>query len=105
MPNYLLQNPDDSRARMFYAHALLKAGQKEQAITEGAAALELSPGDSLMIYNGACLYAQLGDTRKAITMLREAVAAGVVNFAWMKHDPDLDPLRDNPEFLELMKGP
>lgn len=104
MPNYLLQNPDDSRARMFYAHALLKAGQKERAITEGAAALELSPGDSLMIYNGACLYAQLGDTRKAIDTLREAIAAGVVNFAWMKHDPDLDPLRNDPEFLELVKG-
>jgi len=103
MPNYLLQNPDDSRARMFYAHALLKAGQKERAITESAAALELSPGDSLMIYNGACLYAQLGETRRAVATLREAVAAGVVNFSWMKHDPDLDPLRNDPEFLELVK--
>ena len=104
MPNYLLQNPDDARARMFYAHALLQAGQKERAITECAAAIELSAGDSLMIYNGACLYTQLGDTRKALDTLREAVAAGVVNFSWMEHDPDLDPLRNEPEFQELVKG-
>ncbi len=103
MPNYLLQNPDDARARMFYAHALLRAGQRERALSESTAALDLSAGDSLMIYNGACLYAQLGETRKALDTLREAVAAGVVNFSWMAHDPDLDPLRNEPEFIELMK--
>ena len=103
MPDYLLQNPDDARARMFYAHALLKSGQREQAAAESAAALELSPGDSLMIYNGACLYAQMGEVKKAIATLREAVAAGVVNFPWMKHDPDLNPLRSDPEFIELTK--
>ncbi len=104
MPNYLLQNPDDARARMFCAHALLTSGQKERAIAECATALELSPGDSLMIYNGACLYAQLGEIRRALDTLKQAVAAGVVNFSWMKHDPDLDPLRNEPEFMELMKG-
>ncbi len=103
MPNYLLQNPDDSRARMFYAIALLTAGQRERAITESTAALETSAGDSLMIYNGACLYVQLGEKAQAIAMLRQAVAAGVVNFSWMKHDPDLDPLRNEPEFIELTK--
>ena len=103
MPGYLLQNPDDARARMFYAHAFLKSGQRERAIAEGAAALELSPGDSLMIYNGACLYAQMGELERAMATLREAVAAGVVNFPWMKHDPDLDPLRSNPEFIEMTK--
>ena len=61
MPNYLLQNPDDSRARMFYAIALAELGRKDQAIAEGAAAVDLSPNDSVMLYNGACLYARLGE--------------------------------------------
>ena len=104
LPNYLLQNPDDSRARMFYAITLLEVGRREDAISEGEAALALSPGDSLMLYNGACLYTQLGETKKAIATLREAIAAGVTNFGWMKHDPDFEPIRDDPEFLELMKG-
>ena len=105
MPNYLLQNPDDSRARMFYAVTLCDVGQTEAALREGEAAIEASPGDSVMLYNAACLYSRLGEKRRAVDTLREAVGAGVRNFEWMKHDPDLNSLRDDPEFLELTKIP
>jgi TolB-like protein/Flp pilus assembly protein TadD len=104
LPNYLLQNPDDARAKLFYAITLLELGRREEAIAEGNAALELAPGDSLMLYNCACLYAQLGDKKKAIVTLRDAVAAGVTNYQWWKHDPDLDSLRDDPEFIALSSG-
>jgi TolB-like protein/tetratricopeptide (TPR) repeat protein len=104
MPNYLLQNPDDSRARMFYAVTLCDVGDREGAIREGASAIEASPGDSVMLYNAACLYARLGETRRAVDTLRQAIEAGVRNFAWMKNDPDLDSLRDDPEFQALTAG-
>lgn len=104
LPNYLLQNPDDARARMFYAITLLEVGRNGDAISEGAAALEMSPGDSVMLYNGACLYSRLGETQRAIDTLCQAIAAGVTNFGWMKHDPDFDPIRNEPGFLELMQG-
>jgi adenylate cyclase len=103
MPNYLLQNPDDSRARMFYAVALCDAGRKEDAIREGITAIDQSPGDSVMLYNGACLYSRLGEPQRAIDTLRQAIAGGVRNYGWMDHDPDLDPIRDHPEFIELVK--
>jgi adenylate cyclase len=101
MPNYLLQNPDDSRARMFYAVTLCDVGDKAGAVREGDAAIEASPGDSVMLYNAACLYARLGELRRAVDTLRQAIEAGVQNFAWMKNDPDFDSLRDDPEFIEL----
>jgi tetratricopeptide (TPR) repeat protein len=104
LPTYLLQNPDDSRARMFYAVTLSEVGRRDEATREGATALEMSPGDSVMLYNGACLYAQLGEIRKAIDTLRQAIAGGTENFGWMKNDPDLDPLRSEPEFIELTAG-
>lgn len=104
LPNYLLQNPDDSRARMFYAISLNLVGRREDAIREGAEALEMSPGDSVMLYNGACLYAQLGEIRRAVATLGLAIAGGAQNFGWMKCDPDLAPLRDDPEFKQLMEG-
>jgi len=103
LPNYLLHNPDDARARMFYAITLAETGRRDEAITEGAAALDLAPGDSLMLYNGACLYAQLGEKKKAIATLRDAIAAGVTNFQWMMNDPDLYSLHDEPEFKELAR--
>jgi len=40
LPTYLLQNPDDSRARMFHAVTLAELGRKEEAIREGTQALE-----------------------------------------------------------------
>ena len=104
MPNYLLQNPDDSRARMFYAVTLCDVGNREAAVREGTAAIEASPGDSVMLYNAACLDARLGEARRAVDTLRQAIEAGVRNFAWMKNDPDLDSLRDDPEFQALTSG-
>ena len=104
LPNYLLQNPDDSRARMYYAITLAERGRKDEAIREGAAALELSPGDPMMLYNCACLYARLGETGRAVDTLRQAMSGGYENFGWMKHDPDLDSLREDPGFIDLMQG-
>ena len=103
-PNYLLQNPDDSRARMLYAHQLCTLGQPELGIKEAQAAIEAAPGDSVMLYNAACLYAKLGETRRAVDTLRQAIDAGVKNFPWMKHDPDLNSLREDPEFIALTEG-
>ena len=103
LPNYILQNPDDSRARMVFAIALATSGRKEEAIHEGNQALELSPGDPVMLYNGACLYSQLGELELAFPALEQAIAAGYWNFGWMQHDPDLDPLRGDPRFRALVQ--
>jgi TolB-like protein len=100
-PNYLLQNPDDSRARILYAHMLSTMGNSELALVEAQAAIEAAPGDSVMLYNAACLYAKLNQTRRALDTLRQSIDAGVKNFQWMKHDPDLNSLRDDPEFIEM----
>jgi adenylate cyclase len=79
-------------------------GRKDEAIREGAAALELSPGDPMMLYNGACLYALLGETGRALDTMERAVGMGYENFRWMQHDPDLDSLRNEPRFRALVEG-
>jgi hypothetical protein len=57
-----------------------------------------------MLYNGACLFAQLGDVKLSVSTLKEAIEAGHQNFDWIKRDSDLDPIRNDPEYIELMKG-
>ncbi len=104
LPNYILQNPDDSRARMFYAVTLAEAGRKEDAIREGANALEISPDDPMMLYNCACLHARLGESQRSLELLRQAIARGYLNVGWMKNDPDMASLRDDPEFISLTSG-
>jgi tetratricopeptide (TPR) repeat protein len=104
LPNYLLQNPDDARARIFFAATLAKLGRKEEAIREGGTALELSPGDPMMLYNCSCLYARLGEKDRALDTLERAIGMGYENFRWMQHDPDLDKLRPEPRFQQLLAG-
>jgi TolB-like protein/cytochrome c-type biogenesis protein CcmH/NrfG len=104
LPNYILQNPDDSRARMFYAVTLAESGRKDDAIREGSNALEISPDDPMMLYNCACLHTRLGETQRALQLLRQAISKGQLNFGWMRHDPDLAALRENAEFIALTAG-
>ena len=104
MPNYLLQNPDDARARMYYAVVLAEMDRKDEALREGTKALEVSPDDAMMLYNCACLYARLGQTGTALETLTQAINKGYADDGWLKHDPDLDVLRDHPTFVALMAG-
>ena len=102
LPNYVLQNPDDSRARMFHAVMLAEVGQKDAALREGSQALEVSPGDPMMLYNCACLYSRLGEAQRAIEALRQAIAGGYGDLGWIAHDSDFDSLRENAEFKALI---
>jgi TolB-like protein/Flp pilus assembly protein TadD len=104
LPNYLLQNPDDARARIFFAATLARLGRNEEAMREGTAALELSPGDPMMLYNCACLYTRLDEAGRALDTLERAIGMGYENFRWMQQDPDLDPLRSEPRFQAMTQG-
>ncbi len=103
-PRYLAQHPDDARSHIYYAIDLAHLGRKDEARVEAARALELSPGDSLMMYNAACFYARMGEAALAIDSLKNSIAAGLEDYEWIKRDPDFDSIRDEPGYKELMKG-
>ena len=100
---YQSQHPDDARARIIHAMVLAESGKIEEAKVQGRIALELSPNDALMLYNGACFYARLGESKIALDSLRKALATGWAMYEWLKRDPDLDNIRNEPEFIELIK--
>jgi tetratricopeptide (TPR) repeat protein len=104
LPTHLLQNPDDARAHIIYALMLADSNRKGEALQECDQAIELSPGDPVMLYNCTCFYSRLGEIDRALGALRQAIAAGYSNVEWAKQDPDLNPLRDNPDFQTLMEG-
>ena len=101
---YLSQRPDDARGHMFYAIDLVQTGEKEEAKIQAAKALELSPNDPLMLYNASCFYSQMGEKKLAIEALKNSFAVGYANYDWLKRDSDLDPIRNEPDYIELMKG-
>jgi adenylate cyclase len=69
-----------------------------------AQALQLSPDDPLMLYNIACVYSRLGEKGLSIESLRDSIAAGLEDYEWIKRDPDLEAIRNEPRYVELMKG-
>ncbi len=103
-PKYLARYPEDPRAHIFYAVALARGKCFEQAKIEAGKAIELNPFDPLMLYNSACFYAQIGEKELAITALRNSINAGLENFDWIRRDPDLETIRSDPRYDEMMKG-
>ena len=66
-------------------------------VTEQRSRLKLYP------YFIAGLYAESGEKDKAFAALDEALATKDQHTSWMKVDPIMDPLRDDPRFREVLK--
>jgi serine/threonine protein kinase len=103
-PEYLTRHPDDARAHLFYALDLAVAKQFDKAKIEADKAIKLNPTDVLMIYNVACFYSVMDEKKMAIETIGKAIAAGYKAYDWMERDVDLDNIRNEPAFIELMKG-
>ena len=102
-PDYLLHEPEDARAHQFYAFTLERLGRREEAVEEMRRGVEINPNDLIIIYNAACFYALLGDKEASIQHLKRAVDNGFRNFEYIKHDPDLYCLKEEPDFISLLE--
>ncbi len=95
-------HPDDGRALAFGAYALVELGQPDRAREWARRALEADTNEPAIIYNVACMYAQLGELDEAITLLDRSISQGYGHRAWLEHDSDLVPLRGHPRFQALL---
>ncbi len=58
--------------------------------------------DPVIYYNQACALAHLRRPDEALRTLTRAVRAGYNNLQNLYEDPDLDPLREDPRFLDVL---
>lgn len=82
---------------------LLQAKKFKDSIDLYEKILRTNPKDSTALYNLACAYSLMGNKRKAIEYLRMSVAAGYTNFGHMERDTDLDSIRGEKGYKELLK--
>jgi tetratricopeptide (TPR) repeat protein len=65
--------------------------------------VQLRPNDALAHYNLACSYALLKRPELAIKTLRRAVELGYRDFRYLREDRDLDSIRHDPRFRQLLR--
>jgi adenylate cyclase len=96
-------NPDDNRAYNIGAFALLRLGEREEALSWMQASVDRAPMDSIVQYNAACFYALAGEVEKSLDCLENCYfKVGNLNREWLLHDSDLDNVRDHPRFAKIL---
>lgn len=100
---HMRMNPDDSRAASLAAVAEGRLGNRDAGIEWAERALAIDPSDAGIKYNVACFYAIEGESDRAIGILGQALEAGFARRDWIDNDPDLDSLRDDSRFRELLE--
>ena len=101
------KDPTSGQALASGANALMILGDTERARDWSRRALLLDPDNLIMSYNLACAFAQTGGAAEdAIGALRtfcEGVKTAQ-NIRHLESDPDLDPLRDDPGYQEMVSS-
>jgi Flp pilus assembly protein TadD len=98
----LEQVPEDVRARILMAAELAETGEVDETERHLQMAIALRPNDTNVLYNAACTYGILKKKQEALDSLKKAIDCGYGNLEWIKQDPDLLILRDDPEFQKLV---
>ena len=65
--------------------------------------IQMRPTDALAHYNLACSYALLKKVDPALKALRKAIELGYCDFRYMREDHDLDAIRHDPRFRQLLR--
>lgn len=95
-------NPDDVRALYMGANGLVALGEREKGLQWARRAIAMDPADSMVLYNVACIYSMAGNTEEAVECLQRSVAAGLTQRGWLENDSNLDPIRHDGRFQQLM---
>ena len=65
--------------------------------------VRLDPANPTTHYNLACSLALCKKRPDALRSLRKALSLGYDDLDWMQQDPDLEILKNDPEFLQLLR--
>ena len=99
---HLKWNPDDARALYLAANALVAMGDTARGRQWMERALAIRSDDPVLGYNVACTYALMGMHDEAIEALESAARNGMRQKSWMERDSNLDCLRGDSRFAEIL---
>jgi tetratricopeptide (TPR) repeat protein len=83
---------------------LYEAGDYREAADRGRELLAGDPPYADLFYNVACCESLAGQKDRAIAHLRRAIELSERTRSFLEGDSDLDPIREDPAFKELLAG-
>ena len=99
----LVRLPDFADALRVQACNLSAKGLVKEGLKVDQLIVQLRPADATAHYNLACRYALLRQADMAIQTLNHAVELGYNDFLYMTQDRDLESIRKDPRFRDLLK--
>jgi len=98
----LLRLPNDLEILRILAELYTAIRWYEKGLEADQRLSQLLPNDSLVWYNLGCSYALTNRLDEAFDALTKSVDLGYEDYDWMKSDPDLVNLHNDPRFESLL---
>ncbi len=99
----LERTPDYIDVLRLMSKLLTLKGRYAEGLQIDRRLVQLCSADPLAHYNLACRYARLKRPDQCLKMLRRAVELGYHDFRYMREDRDLELVRHDPRFRQLLK--
>jgi tetratricopeptide (TPR) repeat protein len=96
-------HPDFIDVLRVHGNNLSLKGRYADGLAVDKRLVQLRPDDPLAHYNLACSYALLKKNELALKTLRHAIELGYRDFRYMREDRDLDAIRHDPRFRQLLR--
>lgn len=100
----LRSNPDNVEALKSLGYIYSTEGLHDKALAIDQRLVRLLPDESIVHYNLACSYSQLNNLEGALNELEISVLLGYNDWKHMDHDKDLDNLRKDPRYQQVMSA-
>jgi tetratricopeptide (TPR) repeat protein len=98
----LEKRPDFAEVLMILGEDYTKKGLYEKGLETDLRLAKLKPDDPSVHYNLACDHSLLKQDDFCLTALEKAIALGYRDFAHMQKDADLEFIRQDKRFAELL---
>ncbi len=98
----LIRKADSVDVLRILAELVSRKGLVKRAVELDRRLVELMPDDFLARYNLACSLARASRPDEAIDSLSRAILLGYDDLSHMETDPDLESLREHPDFRALL---
>ena len=101
MEGLVRRDPDYVDALQLLGDHYTQRGRFADGLKVDERLARLEPGNAVVFYNLACSYSLTDQFDHTALALERAFQLGYRDFDWLAQDPDLDKLRNQPQYREI----